>query len=400
MGSDTTTMAWIFKRKYNDPKVADIVMRDHPRFARTTKKGGFTGESVTYSVLTGNPQGISGTFLTAQANAASSKGQKLVVTRKPKFAVIQLQAEAVAASEGNDAAFYDLVTRETNGKLSAMGEDFAFDLYRGGNGIRGRRSSISSNTITLETADDARNFFEGMTIGADDTATGLSPRTGTAVITGINLADGKITVDDAAGITSFTDNDYLFREGDPGTCMDGLAVCTPLTAPTSGDSFRGIDRSVYVERLAGSRVSDDGSSLEERMGLGAVKVSQLGKVHSVRDGWLNPIRFWEIVKRQNAKVQFTTGGGTAKYGFQFIEIITPAGVMTLYSDPDCPTNRGYGSNPEHEYIHHLKGLPHVAMQGKEPHIIQYNAAGLEARCYSWCNYVQEDPAAHFVVEIT
>jgi hypothetical protein len=400
MGSDLTTMAWIYKRKYTDPRVADIVMRDHPRFAKTPKKPGFTGESVTYSILTGNPQGISGTFTDAQDGAESSKGEKLIVTRKPKFAVVKLTAEAVAASEGNDAAFYDLVTRETTGKLSAMGEDFAFDLYRSGNGMRGRRASISSNTITLTVADDARNFFRGQTLIADDTITGASPKAGSAKVTGIDLSGGKITVDNAAGISGFADNDYLFRKGDPGTCMDGLEVLTPLTAPVLGsDSFRGIDRGVDVQRLSGSRVADDGSSLEERMGLGNVYVSQLGKSHVCKDGWLNPIRFWEIVKRQNAKVQFTSGGGTAKYGFQYIEIITPAGVMTLYADPDCPVSRGYGDNPEHDYIHHLKGLPHIAMQGPSNYIMQYNAAGIESRAYSWCNYVQEDPAAHFVVEI-
>ncbi len=399
MGSDLTTMAFIYKRKFTDPAVQNIVMRDHPRFARLRKKGGFTGESVTYSILTGNPQGVSGTFADAQSGAESSKGEKLILPRRPKFAVVQLDAEAVAASEGNDAAFYELVTRETTGKLQQMGDDFAFDAYRSGNGNRGRRASISGNVITLTVQDDARNFFRGMTLIADDTVTGASPRAGSAKVTGIDIPSGKVTVDSAAGIASFSDNDFLFRKGDPGTCMDGYEVLTPLTAPIAGDSFRGIDRSVDVARLAGQRVPDDGTPTEEKMGLGAIYCSQVGKVHTPRDGYLNPIRFWEVVKRQNAKVQFSNGGGKANYGFQFIDIATPAGVMNLYSDPDCPVGFGYGENPDNQYIHHLKGLPHFAMQGSEKYIIQHNKAGLESRCYSWCNYAQEDPAAHFVVEI-
>lgn len=398
MGSDLTTMAFIYKRKYTDPRVADIVTRDHPRFNRISKRGGFTGESDTYCVLTGNPQGVSGTFTDAQDGAASSKGEKLLVTRKPKFAVVKLNAEAIAASEGRDGAFYDLVTRETTGKLQAMGEDFAFDLYRSGNGMRGRRASISSNTITLTVADDARNFFRGMTIIADNAIAGGSPNSGSAIVTGIDIPGGKITVDNAAGISGFADNDYLFRKGDPGTCMDGLEVCTPLTAPVQGsDSFRGIDRGVDVSRLSGSRVADDGSPLEEKFGLGCVYVSQIGKAHHIIEGYANPIRFWEIVKRQNAKVMYTTPGGTAKIGFQYVEIATPAGIVTMYSDPDCPTTLTYGCNPEHEYIFHLKGLPHMAMQGRENYILSYNAAGIESRAYSWCNYIQEDPAAHLVV---
>lgn len=402
MGSDMTTMAWIYMRKYMQPSIDNIVERDHPRFARVAKRGGFTGVSAHYSILTGNPQGVGGTFATAQAAASSSKGQQLTVTRKPKFGIIQLDAEAIAASEGNDAAFYDLVTRETNGKLQQMGEDFAFDAYRGGNGQRGRRSSISGNVVTLTVADDARNFFEGMTVIADNTASGASPLSGSTTVSAIDIPNGKITLTSAASISGFADNDYLFRAGDPGTCMDGLETLTPLTAPTSGDSFRGIDRSVNVSRLSGSRVADDGSSLEERIGLGAIYVSQVGKVHSAKYVWANPINFWEVVKRQNAKVMHGNPGAQgyrATYGFEYIDIATPAGVMTMFSDPDCPTTLCYGENMTHTYILHLKGLPHIAMDGTKPQIVQYNAAGLEARAYSWCNQVQEDPAGTFVVEV-
>lgn len=402
MGSDLTTMAWIYMRKYMQPAVDNIVERDHPRFARITKKSGFGGESVTYPILTGNPQGVGGVFATAQSAASSSKGEKLVVTRRPKFGVIQLDAEAIAASEGSDSAFYDLVTRETTGKLQQMGEDFAFDAYRGGNGQRGRRASASGNIITLSVADDARNFFRGMTVIADDTSTGASPRSGSTTVTSVNIPGGTITLASAAAISSFADNDYLFRAGDPGTCMDGLEVLTPLTAPSPSESFRGIDRSVDVARLSGSRVADDGSSLEERIGLGGIYVAQVGKVHAAKYVWANPINFWEVVKRQNAKVMHGNPGAQgyrATYGFEYIDIATPAGVMQMFSDPDCPTTLVYGENMAHTYILHLKGLPHIAMDGNKPSIVQYNAAGLEARAYSWCNQVQEDPAGTFVVEV-
>ena len=58
---------------------------------------------------------------------------------------------------------------------------------------------------------------------------------------------GTVELTSAAAITSLQNGDYLFRLGEPGTCMEGLAALTPLTAPTSGDSFRGISRTSSCE---------------------------------------------------------------------------------------------------------------------------------------------------------
>lgn len=397
MASDLTTVAFIYKKKYSDRQVQTITERDHPRWARLAKKGGFTGTSFAYVVRTGNPQGISGTFTDAQDGAETSKGEQLLATRKPKFAVIKLDGEAIAASEGNDGAFYDLVTMETDGKLQEMGDTFAFDAYRSGNGMRGRRASISGNIITLSVADDARNFKRGMTLIASTSITGSAPRSGTAKVTGVSEKQGKVTVDNAAGITSFSDNDYLFRKGDPGTCMEGLAVTTPLTEPTAGDSFRGIDRSVDPARLAGSRVDDISTTIEENMGLGAVLCAQVGKQHTPTEGYLNPIKFFEVARRLGAKVMYDSNQRTAKYGFQYIEIATATGVMQVYSDPDCPTTLGYGERSEFDYILHLKGLPHIVKSDGLASLRMAAANGIEGRAASWCNYIQEDPAAHFVI---
>jgi hypothetical protein len=256
--------------------------------------------------------------------------------------------------------------------------------------------------ITLEDPTDVNSFEEGMVLIADNNDNGLTPKTGTATVTGIGT-EGTITVDDAAGISGFADNDYLFVEGDPGTPMDGLALCTPLVAPTVGDDFRGMDRSTNVARLAGSRVADDGSNTEEKMGLGAIRCSVVGPKHVPTECYVHPLKFWEVSRRRQANVQYGNPGKEgyrASYGYQYIEIVTPSGPMTMYSDPDCPQNLGYGERPENHYIHHLKGLPHFAMQGNDKYIIVYNAAAIEQRLYSWCNYVQEDPASHFVAVLS
>jgi hypothetical protein len=267
-------------------------------------------------------------------------------------------------------------------------------------GTRGQRSSASVNIITLVVADDVRNFKVGMTVGASPNADGSSPRTGTTTVAAIDEDGGTVTLTSAAAIASFANSDYLFRSTEVGTCMEGMELATPLTAPVLGsDSFRGIDRGVDVRGLSGSRVADTASTIEENMGLCAVKVSQRGK--KVNRGVLNPINFWTVVKRQNAKVEFQGAGGTADYGFEYVMVHTPGGTIKVYSDPDCPTNLGRVWLDKAHHIKHLHEVPHIIRDDGRPSIREAASAGdgIEMRARAWLNYLQTDTASHGVFAI-
>lgn len=395
--SDLTSVAYIYKRKYTDRATGDLAMRDHPLYKMVSKEAGFTGSAFFYPIRYGNPQGISGTFSSAQSGAASSKGVQLQASRKTKYGVITLNGEAMAAC-GDKGAFLDLVTQETDGVLEEMGDALAFDLYRDGSGQRGRRASLNSNTVTLSVADDARNFKVGMTVIADDTAAGTSPRVGSTTVTAVDEDAGTVTLASAAAITGFVDNDYLFRLGDPSTCVEGLASHFPLTAPALGsDSFRGIDRGADPRRLAGVRVDDTATSIEENIGLVGVKIAQVGKKADV--AFVNPIKFWEVVRRLNAKVEYQDGGGQADYGFEHVKIHSPAGTIKMYSDPDCPTNRGYVGKLSALYIKHLRGLPHIVSDDGRPSLRSSSADDIEARARCWSNLVCTEPGTWGVFSI-
>jgi hypothetical protein len=396
--SDLTSVAFIYKRDYSGRQAGDIAMRDHVHFTRIAKNGGFVGVGHFYKIRYGNPQGISGTFADAQSGASGSKGKQLQMLRKAKYGVITLDGEAIAASEGDKGAFYNLVTMETDGVLEEMGDSFAFDLYRDGTGQRGRRASASSNVITLTVADDARNFKEGMTVIASANANGSSPRTGSTTVVAVDEDAGTVELASAAAITAFANNDFLFRKGDPGTCMEGLASSTPLTAPVLGaDSFRGIDRGSDPRRLAGVRVDDTGTYLEDNLGLLAVKVDQLGK--KITEAYANPINVYGVTKRLGAKVEYDDGGGSANHGFQFVMIHSPAGSFRLYADADCPTNRAYVVNQARQYLKHNRGLPHIIMDDGIRSLRSASADSIEARARGWVNYAQDEPGCFGVCSV-
>lgn len=397
--SDLTTVAFIYKKNYSTVQVRDLTTRDHVQYAMTPHEDIFVGASYDYVIRSGNPQGISGTFANAQSNASSSKGLQFSATRQNKFGIITLDGEAIAASRGNKGAFYDLVTMETDNLLIEMGDRLAFDFYRDTSGVRGQRKSAATNVITLATTDDVRNFKEGMTVGASPNSNGTSARTGTTTVSAVDEDSGTITLANAAAITSFADNDYLFADGDVGTCIQGLEVCTPLTAPTAGDLFRGKDRSANVRRYAGSRINDTATPIEENLGLCAVHIAQQGRAHNVDCAFLNPINFWIVARRLNAKVEYDTAGGSVDYGFQYIMIHTPAGSMKVYSDPDCPTNRGRLTRMGTQRVVVMGGYPHIVQDDGLASLRSATANSIEARAWASGNLVQDDPVAQGVIAI-
>lgn len=398
--STLSTVAFIYKRTYSDRQIADITLRDHVWWNMIAKEGGFTGDSFLYPIRYGNPQGVSGGFDRAQANAKGSKGVQLRAYRTPKFGVVTIDGEAALASIDDKGAFFNLVTMETDRILEELGDSYAFDFYRTTSGLRGKGASAVGNVLTLAEPTDARNFKVGMTVIADDDSAGASPRTGTTFVTAIDEDAGTVTFDDLTDITGFQQTDYLFRDGDPGTCMEGLEVCTPLTAPVLGaDSFREIDRGANVNRLAGSRIDDTSLNSEVALTRLAVKISTVGRSHNVDQAFVHPTHFTNMALRLNAKVEYTNGGGTADFGFQYIMIHTSAGSMKVFADPDCPLNRGRVTRDGSQYIKHLKGLPHVVDLDGNMMLRETSSNGVEARIQGYCNLIQDDPSAQGVCSL-
>lgn len=398
--SDLTSAAHIYKIKYSDKQVEEVALREHPTLTMIAKEGGFTGVTHNYPIDYAFPQGVSGTFADAQTGASDGAGVTLAMYRKAKFGVITLNGEAMAAC-ADKGAFYDLLTTRTDRILAELGDSFAFDLFRAGTGARGvvAAGGISGDVVTLTNANDVRNFKKGMTVIADNAANGLSPRTGSTTVAAIDPAAGTITLASVAAITgTLTAGDYLFRKGDPGTCMEGMESCTPLTAPVYlSDSFRGVDRGADVEGLSGVRIDDTSSSIVTNLGLMAVRANMRGK--KLKKGVLNPINFWTVSQLLGAKVQYE-GGGTAEVGFEYIVVNTPGVSMKIYSDPDCPTDRSRAFDPSAHCLKHLKELPHIIRDGTGLAAMRSTSEdGIEIRARGWVNYKQSDTAAHGVAFI-
>lgn len=347
MTATLASLNWLFKHVYSNDAIINQAARTHyvvDRIAKRNKMKGRTGK-YEYKVKYGNPQGIAATITAARtaAGGTATKGVEFSATRKKRYALILVDGEADAAAAGEGAqTHHALWQQELDNQIEELGDTCSFDVFRDGNGIRGRRSSAATNVITMTDAEDVRNFKVDMVVGASANADGSSPRTGTTTVTAIDEDLGTVTLASAAAITSFANNDYMFRSGDPGTCIEGFGSIFTHTRPALGtDSFRGQDRAVDWRRLAGILESNtDGVNTEYAFGLAAKKMYKTTDPGQV-SGVCSPDAFYEIQNRLNAQVVRNDSGGKTQIGHPMMCINAGGLALDIYQDSDCPNNRGY-----------------------------------------------------------
>lgn len=360
-----TDFSAFLKRLYPNKTPENVASRNRVWLTMVPKAEDFygfeSGGTIAIPLQYANPGGRSATaanvYTALGDQVTAGKYARFLLTRSAEFAGVQLGAEVLHASKRDAGAFAAARKTEVDGMLDELGHALSLNLYGDGTGVRGQRSSISTNIVTLAVADDAKNFRVGMTVEAGPNTDGSSLRSGSTTVAAVNEDAGTVTLTSAAAITAFADNDYLFEKGDSGNIkMMGLAGWVPLTAPTS-TAFFGLDRSVDTTRLGGVRVDNTSASIEDNIMTVAERVFRVGgKPDCV---FLNPVNFTTLSKSYSAKIEFEGGGGSATIGFETIKVATSAGVVKVYPDPDCPTNRGYVLTKKTWSFHHMLGAPHI-----------------------------------------
>jgi hypothetical protein len=399
VAGDTTTTAFLYKHRYSDRAASELAQRDHAFLNQMPKEGGLDGADFNYPLTTGNPQGIADDFTSAQGAAETLKGVQLAAVPYLKYGDLTLDGPSLIRASGGKASFYDLVTRSQDGLLDELGAEIAFNLQRDRSGMRGRRASISGNIVTLSNKRDVEHFKRGMTVMACTAAGGSGARAGSSKVVGLNRTNGTITLDDQSTITTFSDNDYLFRKGGNATGIEGMETATPLSVPTAGDSFRGIDRSVDAEALAGSRIDDTSRYVEEILGDLATEIQIIAGKKGDR-AVVFPTVFQAMSKRLGAKVEFMAGS-TADIGFEYITIIAGGTQLRVMSDVDARYDRARIVRQDTHCIKHVKDFIHfIRDDGGGPNLRLASSDGIETRARFLGNYVQYDTAAHGVASVS
>ena len=268
MGAANVSISKVLKTIYQGPAdIAQYIYSDVV-YGLANKSQNMKGDVTSVIARYAKTGGVSHTFNKAKANKSPSLKAKFQVTRSRLYGVWGVDGELIEAADG-EGAVINAVKEEFDEAMNAFAYRLHMNIHGNRGGARGQisaGSTVSSTTITLLEPNDIVNFEVG-TVLQTSTADGTSGtvKTGTVTVSAVNRTTGTITASAAwnAGIPTVAASDYLFVEGDWGQAFYGLGDINPITAPSPSESFWGQDRSIDVERLAGTRTTDSGLNLPE-----------------------------------------------------------------------------------------------------------------------------------------
>lgn len=252
----------------------------NPLLAMLNKYESFGGKNLPVPIRIGIPQGRSQDFATAQANKTASKYRDFVLTRVHDYALASIDNETLEASRGDANAFVEAAISEIDGAIQSATRSLAVSLYRkksGSIGKIGSSTNVTTAVIQLDDVESVTNFEVGMVLEASTADGGGSVKATARTITAVDRDLGQVTVNSNLNTgTAWAVADFLFVDGDYDAKISGLLSWLPSSAPTSGDNFFSVDRSVDVTRLAGIRFDGSALPIEEALISAASRAAREG----------------------------------------------------------------------------------------------------------------------------
>lgn len=336
---DLNALGAVLKQKYSQKKFYEVGYSKNPTWDLIKKRTDFGGENKVVALRYGTVQGTSPVFADAQSTASPSSFARVTITRVRDYVVAYIDGEALSAAKSSDDTL-SLASKEIDSAMMRATRNNGISMFRPAGGSIGN-ATFSGVTATLVTSAGvampslSTNIEKGMSldISASDGTSGSIKAGGPFVVQSVNRAAGTFTVDHAWSDAGAAANDYLFVKGAFGRRMASIPGWVPTTAPSSGESWFGLDRSVD-QRLYGWSISGNGGPIEETL---IEVLSVLNREGAETDLIvLNPLDWSNLVKaigsRMNVPYGVVKGGSNVDVGYQSVKIVGPQGMVDVIAD--------------------------------------------------------------------
>lgn len=403
MTATLTSVERVLKELYSPSRLEYLLYKSNPFWGMLPKSTSFGGNSLRIPIMFATTAGRAADFATAQTNRAGARYTGFNITRVEDFSVFSINDHALKASKGDKNAFVSVVQSETKAAINTIEQSISRSLFGNGGGAIGQiASGQGTPTLTLTDRFQIVNFQVGDVLVASTTdgtsGAALAP---TATLIAVDRSAGTITTSgnfDAA----FADGNYVFHQSDFGAKLSGLDAWLPATAPTGGDSFFGVDRSVDPTRLAGVRytatLADDESIDQALVNAGTELMINGGTPDCIV---MNPRDYATLTNDARDRTTFekdvqnrTAPGGKAVLSYKVLTLMLPCGEVKIIADKHCPRGVAYMLQMDTWKLHSLEQFPHMftsdgsrmlregdanAVQGR---IMAYGQLGCQAPGYN------------------
>jgi hypothetical protein len=407
------------KKRFIDAKGLEAVTDRASPFVAVLDKIQMGGASVAEPCILSGPQGDSYSLTAAQAVAAqadrgASHYEEFNSTFGDHHGVAVISAKAVAGSKTNKEAYLRQVDEVMTSKVKSWTSTAARKMLGPVGGHIGRISDLNEGggdgEIQLTITGDALNFVAGQILqAADGTGNGApsNVRAGLgyviaaypdADVTGTSTTGAHVFVATSealriagttGGPSGWTDNDYLFRNGDVAAATDlsdsiirSYQSWVTLTAATG--TFNGVNRSQDA-RLSGFRLTaaESGNlSIKSRMELLAVKGrKQCGAMDALL--YVVGPQTWNELSQEVQSYGQLVFEKDVKIGAQMITLITVNGPAKVMADPHCSESDIFLFTESTLKCYHMDGFPALDTADGNEYLRQSSAAGYEVRWHTF-----------------
>lgn len=400
MSLDLTALDPALKQYYKNIGVQDLASQGRPAYALIKKDEGAGGRNWPIPVRYTNPQGTSHDYATSIANASESELEDYLLTAKKLYTNVDIDALALKATKSPKLAFEKAVLEIDHG-IEAHMDSLSKKLFRTDGGsigvIQTITDSATENSVTLKSTGDAFNFFRNQVLDADTVDGGGTIHAGNVTVTSVDVDAGKVHFGASitGSIASAAADDYLFVDGDYGLSLSGFGAWVPDAAPTTGDSFLGVDRSNDPVRLGGSRLAASGLSVEEAL----INMSnKLSKLNSKPDYcFMSFDKYRDLILELESRIRYVDVD-SGKVGFKGVEVIGRDGAIVCLPDNGCPDERAYMVQSDTWVLMSVEGAPHIKDEDGSKFFRSLTADQFSAQIISYCNLACLAPAKNGVIK--
>lgn len=347
--ANSTTYDAYLKDMWPRKAINNLVLEDNASWGSIQKFTDWAGDKYNLCLAYGDTQGQGPDFNSAQNNKQASLEAKFELTPSTYYSLFSIQRKLIRQSR-NDGAVVEALGRQSMSAMNTWKRSNGLFLFGNGGGALGVVSSVSTTSLVLTTAAAVRRFEVGMTLEAStDDGTGASPAgvlPGTVRITAIDEDTRTLTGNvNWSTITGIAATNYLFIAGSYGAVMSGFDAWLPATVTST--SFFGLDRTAHKQRLGGQRVTATGMSPRAA----AMRAAQVCWRAGGKPDWyiLGTEDFLNLqydLQSAGALVRTQTPAGKldgVSFGISYdgIEMLGPAGKITITCDYNCPDGVGW-----------------------------------------------------------
>lgn len=391
------------KELYDKQTIENLVYNDNPFLAMVRKNTDFGGKYKPIPIITGASQGRSSNFTNAQTNQSPAQIESFFLKRVSDYSIAQIDNQTMLASRTDKMSFLEGSKVLIDGAISSITLSLASAMFRSGTGSIGQVSSITAGAIVLSDVNSIVQFEVNMVLQANATDGG-TPRAALGYVISVNRSAGSLVVSTSYGgaagsPAAWAANDFLLVQGDNNSKISGLAAWLPQTAPTTGDNFFGVDRSVDSTRLAGVRYNGSAQPIEEALIDASSLLAREGGKPDV--AIMSYASYSALEKSLGAKVVYVDSKGPAEISFRGIMVNGANSMIKCFPDRNCPSFTCYLLTMKSWCLESLGDAPQILRYGDGLEMLRvYNADAGEVRVAYYANLSSNAPGWNAYVQLS